>query len=743
MRFERVTVEGFGPVAGFDVAFEPRRLNLIIGPNEAGKSSFASAMVATLFGVSSHEEEQRSKPWEEARYRATVIFEAQGQRYRVRRDFGTHEVHAERLSPQGDQTETVLFQGTANPRGRGPEVEQYETLLRGWFGFTDARLFQESCFVRENVLETKISPELRHLISGAVEADYQEIQNALVDRLDALTMEHPFAAGVKRNTRSIEKRLQNLEVLRGRLTRSEYVLRELKSNFAEKSAAESRIHELKADMSAKEKLLADLETLVRLREDQRKLMKRGPEIGIELTRARRARTRLQDIDRKVAENLSYLANAPEEVESDLMRLEILRTQRSRHLKTSEAERKRLEETHAPPFPLVLLMGLAVGAALGFLGYAASKSAFAAGIGGVLGAAAGMIAMRVFGQNAERGKALAEAKIRVADDNVKTLKQEIEVIEIRVHPFLKGRPIENVIADLKQLRELEQERREQAAVVQSLPIPERLEAEAGEIDEAVNALRAKERFLVGQTPFLTPFKDDPVRAAEASDRVKREVTGLKTKIEAEQESLERLVRRSGSGGGGGGGDGDAENLESLTESIEAEEEGLLREQRHRDALICALEVLRESVLDYQKEHVARLARAAGKSLSHITKGRYKSVTLDTDMNPRVALDGRSDVPLESLSHGTRDAFYFCLRASLAQELAAKEPLPLVLDDPTSHLDEDRRGILLGHLEDLAKDIQVVLLTHDRRVLNQIREAHVLKIGTEGYASDSARKIDVRR
>ena len=29
------------------------------------------------------------------------------------------------------------------------------------------------------------------------------------------------------------------------------------------------------------------------------------------------------------------------------------------------------------------------------------------------------------------------------------------------------------------------------------------------------------------------------------------------------------------------------------------------------------------------------------------------------------------------------------------------------------------------------------------LNQIREAHVLKIGTEGYTSDSARKIDVRR
>jgi hypothetical protein len=36
-----------------------------------------------------------------------------------------------------------------------------------------------------------------------------------------------------------------------------------------------------------------------------------------------------------------------------------------------------------------------------------------------------------------------------------------------------------------------------------------------------------------------------------------------------------------------------------------------------------------------------------------------------------------------------------------------------------------------------------MTHDRKVLNQIREAHVLAIGNEGYPSDSARKIDVRR
>jgi len=173
----------------------------------------------------------------------------------------------ERLGKSGEEAEATLFKGAANPRGRGPELEQYEELLRSWFGFTEARLFSESCYVHENALETRISPELRHLISGAVETDYQEIQEALLDRLDALTREHPFDAKArKRADRAIEKRRGALELLRGRLARSEYVLRELKSNFAERSAAEASLVELKGDVAAKEKLIADLENLVRLRE---------------------------------------------------------------------------------------------------------------------------------------------------------------------------------------------------------------------------------------------------------------------------------------------------------------------------------------------------------------------------------------------------------------------------------------------------------------------------------------------
>ena len=737
MRFERIQIEGFGPIVGFDVTLEPRRLNLVIGPNESGKSSLASAIVATLFGFASAEEEQRARPWNGAPHRASVTFDVGGTRHRIRRDFQSHEVHVERLKPAGDDAESTVFRGVANPRGRGPELQQYEELLRSWFGFTDARLFSESCFVHSNALETKVSPELRHLISGAVEADYQEIQSALLARLDALTREHPFDPRArKRTNRSIESRQAKLEELRQRRTRSEYVLRELKSTFAERSAAETRMKDLQAGLSTKEQLLLDFDALLKLREEQRKLLRRGPVIGEELVRARRARLRVGEIERKISGTLAYLANVPEEVEGELVHLGILRSQCARHLKTAEAERKHLDESRAPSFALALIGGSALGAIIGAVTYLISTSVIAAAVGGAVGFTAGTLGLRLIGRSAERGRSLAEAKVRVAEENIRTLKQEVDVIEIRLSPYLQGRTVEMVLSDVKQLRALENERREHTAVVHSLPVPERLEAESCEIDDAVSALRAKEKLLLGQTPFLAPLRDDPVKAAEAVGRLKREANGLKVKIEAEQESLERLQRRPGSA------EGDAENLEALEEAIVAEDEALKREEHQRDALLMALEALRESVLAYQKEHVGRLASLAGGTLAQLTGGRYSKVTLDAELNPTVGANGREDVPVDSLSRGTRDAFYFALRAALARELASREPLPLLLDDPSAHLDEERRGTLVGYLENLTQDLQVILLTHDRRILNQVREAHLVAIGTESYAAGSDRKVQIR-
>ncbi len=738
MRLERVNIAGFGPLSRFEIIFEPKRLNLLIGPNESGKSSFASAIVATLFGFASPQGEALSRPWAGGPHAAEIVFQAGAARYRLRRNFETHEVQVDQLAVGSEESQALLFRGTANPRGRSAELAQYEELLRGWVGFTDPRLFRESSFVHENALETEVSPELRHLVSGAVEADYQQIQDALLDRLDRLTKEHPFDPRQrKRSDRSIETREAALDTLRARRTRSEAVLTELKSRTKEREDLETRTLELKAELGGKEQLLTDLQSWVALREEQRKLLKRVPAVGQELVMARRARSSVEEIGRRIHDGLGYLANAPDEVEADLVRLGMLRSQRSRHQKAAEAERARMAARGSKGSAVPAVLGVLFAILAGGGTYAATKDiAYAAGAA-LAGAVAGFLIGRGFGQSGGRSRALAEAHVRVAEENIRTLSQEIDQIEIRVNPFLAGRTIEVVLADVKQYRVVNAERREQSMVIHSLPTPERLENEARELDEAVASLRSKEKVLLQQSPFLAPLKEDPLKAAEAAERLKREASGVRMKLEAAQDAHDSLLRRVG------GSEGDAENLEALEEQIAAEEEALIRERRQRDALLLSLEVLRDSVTAYQQQHVGRLAESAGATMSRLTRGRYATVALDAEFHPTVSVDGRDSVRLESLSRGARDAFYLSLRAALSRELAAREPLPLLLDDPIAHLDEERRGDLLALLEELAKEVQVVLLTHDRRILNQVREAHVLAMGTPVPASKSTRKVETRR
>jgi len=738
MRLERVTVQGYGPLAGFDAVLEPKRLNLLIGPNESGKSSFATAIVSTLFGVSTLEAEEMARPWGGAPHAATIVFSAGTGRYRLGRNFQTQEVHVEQLGSSGDDSASTIFQASTNPRGRSPELSQYEELLRGWIGFTDARLFRESSFVYESGLETHVSPELRHIVSGAVEADYQQIQDALLDRLDQLTREHPYDPRArKRNNRSIEAREERLEQLRVRRSRSESVLTEVKSRTKEREELESRLHDLRGELAGKEQLLKDLETWAAVREELRKVLKRVPAVGQELVMARRARTQAEEIDRRIAESLGYLANAPEEVEPDLLRLGMLRSQRGRYQKTAESERGK-KESPAPATPVVSLL-LSAGAAVvvGGFAFGMSRNPLIAGLAAVVGSALGFAAGRMFGESALRSRTMAEAQVRVAQENIRTLSQEIDQIEIRVNPFIAGRTLEVVMLDVKRFRAANQERREHSAVIQSLPTPDRLEAEAKDLDEAVAALRAREKEVLRQSPLLAPLKEDPVKAAEAAERLKREAAGLRSKVEITQEGLDTLLRRTG------GGEGDAENLATLDETIAAEEADLKLEGRQRDALLLALDVLRDSVIAFQQQHVGRLAKIAGATMARLTDSRYKSVSLDPDFTPTLSTDGRDRVPLEALSRGTRDAFYFALRAALVREMAAREPVPLLLDDPIAHFDEVRRGTLVAMLEELAKEVQVILLTHDRRVLNQVRDAHVLAFGTVGPMKDSSVKVQTRR
>ncbi len=150
MRFVRLYVDGFGRLTNRTFAFAPG-LNLIVGPNEAGKSTLHAVLEAMLYGVfdkasvtkAKRQALQDREPWEHgARFGGWLSYVLDsGQSYRVLRSFSTPmETRLESLPDNRDIT------------------ADFESATHGRLYFADAHLgvsaqvFDHVCVVRQDEL---------------------------------------------------------------------------------------------------------------------------------------------------------------------------------------------------------------------------------------------------------------------------------------------------------------------------------------------------------------------------------------------------------------------------------------------------------------------------------------------------------------------------------------------------------------------------------------------------------------
>jgi DNA repair exonuclease SbcCD ATPase subunit len=85
VKLRRLTVAGFGRLAGRTFAFSDG-LNVVYGPNEAGKSTVAAAIVASLYGNGRRKDVWR--PWDGGTYATTLFYElSDGRSFEVQRDY--------------------------------------------------------------------------------------------------------------------------------------------------------------------------------------------------------------------------------------------------------------------------------------------------------------------------------------------------------------------------------------------------------------------------------------------------------------------------------------------------------------------------------------------------------------------------------------------------------------------------------------------------------------------------------
>ena len=143
-----------------------------------------------------------------------------------------------------------------------------------------------------------------------------------------------------------------------------------------------------------------------------------------------------------------------------------------------------------------------------------------------------------------------------------------------------------------------------------------------------------------------------------------------------------------------------------------EEQLSQLELYQRALALAQDKLQKAKTELQRRFAPQISREAARLFGIITQGRYDRLTLSDDLSLHTSAQGEN--ALHSVlwrSQGTADQLYLCLRLAMAQAMAPGAPL--VLDDALAHFDDDRAQAALGVLKELAQDRQIVLMTcHSR-------------------------------
>ena len=115
MKIRSLRIDGFGRLADRTFEFGPG-VNVVVGPNEAGKSTLAAAIVAALYGLQRGEKE-RWRPWTTASYATALTYEtADGALWEVHRAFERDTKGVRVYDADGNDAAARLGKGkTLNP----------------------------------------------------------------------------------------------------------------------------------------------------------------------------------------------------------------------------------------------------------------------------------------------------------------------------------------------------------------------------------------------------------------------------------------------------------------------------------------------------------------------------------------------------------------------------------------------------------------------------------------------------
>jgi len=704
MIIRKLQIVHFGKFS--EAVFEFRRgLNLVVGPNEAGKTTIMEAIPAVLFGL---RDKARYRSWgRRGESTGSLILEQPGGALKIERDIDSNRVRLEELDSLYQSQNS--FSGKVSPQGRSSEARVYSEILEETFGLSDEQLLRASLFFGQGQLEMPSSKNfparIKSMISGFGSVDYDQVLHSLREDLFRLTRHNPWGKSKNRD-RELELARSSLDDARSQLELLQVELTGTEDELVNEESLVSQRHRLAEEIAGAESYLAWLKRFYALHSQRTTLVEKLDQVESELRLVTSLEAELAALDKEL-NTRGVAEDADTNYPSAHHRHGRLTEELQRIDKEGRQLLGELQSKAAPSFlwPLLATVALAASAAAGYVLQPVWLDFLWYGTG----ASVALTWLFVYRQRlfvriekATLRKQLAAlgAQKRAAQAERLNLEQELTVEGVDVTSGVSS------------------------TVDTELPLPRQLLLRRGELSgelkarESSSALEASYHQLIRDLALLDARLEGervPVAGKDLADDeidlADEQLLGRKQQLAELDLELSRLS--------GSPGKNSTLRLEvvSLEEKCRELSERIAMMQRRVAALQLGHDVLLETVREYREGALVRLGDATAQKLNALTSGRHRAIRFDDDLKPFLKANNGSWQPLEQFSYGTRDLVYLVIRLVFQEMIFAGLKLPLLLDDPFVNLDQERRQKMLAVLEKLSLEHQIILFSHDQKLLGK--------------------------
>lgn len=709
MLLQRIALERFRQLDRREYTFQPG-LNLIKGPNEAGKSTLQEAILFALLG------NPRLKTLHGDKRRDDCISWGEDRPFSITLDFADESGTPYRLEKDWDAQSVCLTNSQTGDREE--DIDSVQQAISEILGYGSLKLLQSTVCVEQDAVDEisagrrEIGDQLQSIVTGG--GTDEATVSAVLKDLDAkiAEIERGWRTHAPRNPGPIKVKRDEMGDIESRLSEIRPQVERVEQAKEQLIALETRIGEIKEALGPIRSLKELCDRRFELVEQQGNWKAKEAELDAKIEQVEEATKQTEQANEALRAYPGFDA-VDSEAERQLanlhQRVEVLREEverRSAELKQLRAKQS-VETRTRPGLPIAPLVGAVTGFVLLLIGVVigVANSSVAGILVGLLGLLIGigcliwLVVVLSQPRPLDLGSQIAAREADLAKSHDK-LRQVTTHLAEGLAPFGCA-TWDEFSQRLSECRTLLNQRRDAQTRRGAFLGDQTLEALIEERKTASRHRRDAEEALedpeMQRAIGITPLQ---------YEELKQDIEHLEEELaEKEQKRREYRIRREIA-------DYTIEDVRRLEEQKAAAGRSLA----HLEERLAVYQLTRD-VIEQAKEQTMRSARdelepRIGAYFRRITQGRYTQVEADEDLNLRVFSQEKGDwVTPDSgeLSRGTIDQLYLAARLALLDLLYRDTKPPLLLDDPFVKFDRDRREQAMALCKEIAQEHQVLLFT----------------------------------